>query len=142
MSRVMPGMFDFNTRVQMEALNHRTQHYRVTAANIANAETPGYRALGYDFETQLQALLNHEDKSLLQTSHPKHLRNPLVSADGDVHPEVYIRPTETISHDGNTVDLDHEMAEMSSNQLLYRATVEFITRKMGILRYAINGGGR
>ena len=108
--------------------------------NIANAETPGYRAMGYDFEDQLQAVAPNSDTPQMKATHPKHLRNTHTFADGTLKPDLYIRPNESVSHDGNTVDVDQEMASMQENQILYRSAIELLNRKVGILRYAITGG--
>ncbi|MEY4631827.1 MAG: flagellar basal body rod protein FlgB [Pseudomonadota bacterium] len=113
---------------------------QVISSNIANAETPGYRALGYDFEKQLQDVSQGGDALPVKVSSPKHLQNAFTQADGSIRPDVHVRPTESIPHDGNTVDIDTEMAQFSENQILYRASVESLNRKLGMLRYAISGG--
>lgn len=135
-------LFNFADRINMVTLNQRLVRNQVITSNIANAETPGYRALGYDFEEQLQTIAALNDPIAIKTSHPKHLRNTFTQADGTAYPDVYVVPTETVPNDGNTVDLDKEMAKLAQNQILYRATVDFINRKLGMIRYAITGGGR
>lgn len=140
MSQSVNSLFNFNDRVQMSALSHRLRRSQVISANVANAETPGYRALGYDFEKQLQDVSSQGEALPVRTSSPKHLQNAFTQADGSVRPDVYVRPTESVAHDGNTVDIDTEMAQFSENQILYRAAVESINRKLGMLRYAISGG--
>lgn len=141
MNKVVGGIFDFHDRVQMETLNQRLERNKVITANVANSETPGFRAFGYDFEDQLQALADSSNPFLMKASDDKHFRNGHTEADGTFYPDVYMRPTESVSHDGNTVDVDDEMAKMAKNQILYQATVEFINRKVGILKYAIKAGG-
>lgn len=136
----VPGLFSNADALQMATLNHRLERNHVISGNVANAETPGYRALGYDFEKQLQSLADKSNPVAVRISSPKHLKNSFTQADGSVRPDVYIRPTESIGEDGNTVDVDKEMAQMAENQILFRATVETLNRKLGILRYAINGG--
>jgi flagellar basal-body rod protein FlgB len=140
MSSVIGGLFNFSDRLQMQSLNERLKRNEVVTANIANSETPGFRAFGYDFEKQLQDLGKMNDPISMNVSNPKHLRNAFTGADGSITPEVYVRPTESVDEDGNTVDVDVEMAQMAKNQILYRTTVETINRKIGILRYAVNGG--
>ena len=142
MSKITGGLFNFADRLQMTALNQRLQRNQVIAGNIANAETPGYRALGYDFEKQLQDVAQVNQPISAKVSEPKHLRNSFAQADGSIRPDVFIRPTESVGEDGNTVDVDGEMAQLAENQILYRAAVETINRKMALLRYAISGGTR
>ncbi len=136
------GLFTRGDYVKMGALNQRLERQHVINSNVANAETPGYRAIGYDFEEQLQALSGEEDNLPMKATNAKHYVNGMAEADGTFTPEVYVRPTESIGEDGNTVDVDQEMAAMAENQILYRATVELINKKLGTLKYAISNGGQ
>ena len=140
MSNLVGGLFNFADKTQMTSLDMRIKRKEVISSNIANAETPGFRAFGYSFEEQLKSAAGIDSQLPMTVSHPKHLRNPFVNADGTIKPDIYIRPTETVSHDGNTVDIDEEMARMAQNEILYKSAVELINRKVGTLRYAINGG--
>lgn len=142
MSNLVGGLFNFADRLQMQSLNQRMARNNVISSNVANAETPGYLALGYDFEQQLQAASHANELVPVKTSNPKHLQNAFTQADGTMSPDVFVRPTETIPQDGNTVDLDTEMAQLAENQITYRAAVELLNRKVGIIRYAISNGGR
>ncbi len=140
MSRIFGDMFGFADRVQMSSLTHRVKRSQIIDSNIANAETPGFRALSYDFEEQLQGISDPENKKQLLVSNPEHFRSAGVGANGQIEPDLYITPTESVGNDGNTVEIDHEMAELAQNQILYRATIESINKKIGTLRYAIQGG--
>jgi flagellar basal-body rod protein FlgB len=140
MSRILGDMFTLGDRLQMESLNHRMVRNEVSTANLANSEVPGYRAIGYDFEEQLRSLMDQDES--MAVSNPRHFRNEFTEANGELRPDVYVRPTESIPEDGNTVDVDKEMAVMSQNQILYRGAVELLNRKLAMLRYAISGGGR
>ncbi len=140
MSSIIGGLFNFSDRLQIESLGQRNRRSEVISANIANAETPGYRAFGYDFEKQLQDLSKANIASPVKVSDPRHLRNAFTRADGTLTPEVYVRPTESVDEDGNTVDMDAEMAQLAQNQILFKTAVETLNRKIGTLRYAINGG--
>ena len=107
------GLFNFSDKAQMASLAMRMQRSLVINANVTNAETPGYRALGYEFEEQLQTLLDSNIENAVATNNPKHLKHKFVSADGSIRPDVFVRPTESVGHDGNTVDIDKEMARKS-----------------------------
>jgi flagellar basal-body rod protein FlgB len=126
----------------MESLNQRMTRNNVISSNVANAETPGYLALGYDFEEQLQAASNANEPIGMKVSNGKHLRNQFTQADNTMSPDVFVKPTESIPQDGNTVDMDKEMAALAENQITYRAAVELLNRKVGMIRYAITTGGR
>ncbi len=140
MSRINTGLFNFSDRLQMAALDQRLKRGEVISGNIANAETPGFRALGYDFEDQLASMARIDGKVPMKTTAAKHFKNAFTQADGSMRADVYVRPTESVGEDGNTVDVDKEMVQMAENQVLYRSAVEIINRKVGMLRYAINGG--
>lgn len=142
MSKFVTGIFSFHDKLQMDSLNHRTVRNKVISGNVANAETPGFRAIGYNFEEQLAAIAHPDDPISMKRTHEKHFRNEHVLEDGSMNPDVFVRPTESISEDGNTVDMDHEMALMAENNLLYRATIDLINRKIGTVKYAITNGGR
>jgi len=142
MSKISSGMFTTSDVMQMKSLNFRQTRNDVNTANIANSETPGYRAIGYDFEDQLRSMLEVDDDFQPKTTDPRHLKTEHSTADGKIEPDVFVRPTESIPEDGNTVDVDREMAELSQNQILYRGAVDLINRKIAILKYAISGGGR
>jgi flagellar basal-body rod protein FlgB len=137
---MLGGIFNFSDRLQMATLDHRLKRGEVITANIANSETPGFRALGYDFEEQLAELGKLDKNVKMQVSDPRHMLNSFTTAGGNVEPEVYVVPTESVPEDGNTVDVDDQMARMAQNQILYRSAVEILNRKVGVLRYAINGG--
>ena len=140
MSSIVGGIFNFSDKLQMESLNQRSRRSDVITANIANAETPGYRAFGYDFEKQLQDLAKTNEPIAVKVTNPRHLKNNFTQSDGSMKPDVYVRPTESVDQDGNTVDMDTEMAQLAQNQILFRTAVETLNRKIGTLKYAINGG--
>jgi flagellar basal-body rod protein FlgB len=140
MSNVIGGIFNFSDKLQMESLSQRSRRNEIITGNIANAETPGYRAFGYDFEKQLQDLAASKDAVNVKTTDPRHLKNNFTSADGKIKPDVYVRPSESVDEDGNTVDMDAEMSQLAQNQILFRTAVETLNRKIGTLKYAINGG--
>jgi len=139
-TKVVANLFNFADKLQMESMNQRLQRSNVISANIANAETPGFRALGYDFEEQLQAIAGNDGNMPMKATDGRHFQGQGTMQNGAAEAEVYIRPTESIGQDGNTVDMDGEMAQLAQNQLLYRTAVESLNRKIGTLRYAINGG--
>ena len=56
MNNLVGGILNFSDAVKIESLNQRLLRQKSITANIANAETPGYRAVGYEFEKQLQAV--------------------------------------------------------------------------------------
>lgn len=121
------------------SLNLRMANQNVISANIANADTPGYKAKNLDFESTLRNILGTDGQLKPLVSDGEHIvRQPT----DPVHPEVYDDPNGVESLDGNTVDRAAEMAKMAENGLLYDASAEALRRKLGMLKYvAADGGG-
>ena len=142
MSLNISNIFTQNDRLQMLSLNHRLKRNQVINANVANAETPGFKAQEYKFEAPLQEASETKGDHLLKTLHEQHLKSRNQSANIKINPNVSQRPSESVPQDGNTVDIDAEMALLAKNQILYRTTVEALNRKIGVLKYAISGGNR
>lgn len=119
--------------------NLRLMNQNVISSNIANAETPGYKAKRLDFEQALRSALQAQGGELnLNATDDQHQGPDPTAA---IHPEIYDDPNGVESLDGNTVERDQEMAEMVQNQILYNASVELLNKKLGMLKYAINEGG-
>lgn len=142
MSGIIGSLFNQSDRLNIESLSQRLARNQVITSNVANSETPGFRAIGYNFEEQLAALANLDEPFPMKASNDKHFRYEGVENDGTLQPEVFVRPQESIGEDGNTVDVDAEMGEMAQNQILFRAAVDFINKKVGMIRYAISSGMR
>lgn len=123
-----------------ESLNQRLIKQNVITSNISNAQTPGYRALGYEFEEQLRAAVGNDGAMSINATDARHFKHQGLTVNGDLRGDLHVKPSESIGNDGNTVDLDSEMADLAWNQTLYRATVELLNRRLGMMRYGINGG--
>lgn len=120
------------------SLNLRTMNQNVISSNIANADTPGYKAKRVEFEGALREALSLEGEALPSTTHSRHV----APSDTDpVYPQIYEDPHGIESLDGNTVDRAAEMAAMAENQILYNASAEMLKRKLGMLKYAVSEGG-
>ena len=109
-----------------KALDLRSQRHAVIASNIANADTPGYRAAALRFEDELaKAMPGHNGLGLTRTD-PAHL--PHVGLDA-VQPSVVYETGAPQRIDGNTVDLDAEIVALSKNQLMYNALAQILRQK-------------
>lgn len=119
------------------ALGLRAQRQQVIAGNIANADTPNYKARDFNFATALkEAVAGRSAGDLpLATTAPGHLQ---VGAGGDLARLQYRVPTQS-SADGNTVDMDVERAEFSENAIRYQAGLTFISGKIKAMTMAIQG---
>ncbi len=132
------GGFDPTIGALNTSLNLRLTNQNVISSNIANADTPGYKAKTMEFEGALRSALGAGGGLHPEVTSGKHIAHGPNDA---VDPEIYDDPNGVESLDGNTVDRAHEMAKMSENQLLFDASAEMLKRKLGMLKYAITEGG-
>ena len=115
---------------------HHNQN--VVASNIANADTPGYKAQKLEFEDALRNALEISGRLQMEGSDPNHY----IKADpGHIDPAIYDNPNGVVHLDGNTVDRNAEQVELASNQMQYDAAADMLRRKLGLIRYAITEGG-
>lgn len=129
MTHPMTSLLDRQGRV-LELLSQRQQ---VLAGNIANADTPGYKAQDVDFASALK-----QARVVQTAAHSGHL--PLSGGAGaDGKAAVVFRAAEQPSIDGNTVDLDRERANFADNAMRYEATLRFINGHVRTMLSAITG---
>ena len=141
----MLGKLDDYMRFNEAALSLRSQRQTVLASNIANADTPNYKARDVDFGSALKAALDKASPSAnaaLKTTATKHYPNPpqngTTMADGT--PLLY-RGVVQGAVDGNTVDMDVERNQFADNALRYEAGITMINMQIKGLLAAIQGGG-
>ena len=115
---------------QRQALNLRTYRQQVLAGNIANADTPNYKARDFEFETALKGALAGRSEGALSMARTNaaHLNSPESSAAGSAR-LMYRTPAQD-SADGNTVEMDVERAQFSENAIRYEAGITFITHQL------------
>jgi flagellar basal-body rod protein FlgB len=137
----MSDLLDKTTQALGASLNYRLLRHNVTSANVANAETPGYKAKVVEFEDALARAVDLDGMNSLTTSDPEHFAMG-TSAIGKERVTVEDNPDAAVNNDKNTVDLDKEMSTLSENSVLYKAALTLINKKMGMLKYSITEGGK
>ena len=137
----MPSSIDNYLGVHAAALKLRSQRTEVLAANLANADTPGYRARDIDFKNALVAASGQANNMStgvhLQTTKAGHIG--AATANGSPAPELKYRVPLAPALDGNTVDGQLEQAAFAENTVRYQATLSFISSKFRALMTAITG---
>jgi len=118
-----------------QALKLRALRNQVLAANIANADTPNFKARDIDFKAALSAAKG--DGVSLRTTNDQHFRSLNTATTGA---EVLYRVPMQSSLDGNTVETDVEQAAFAENALQYRATLQFLDGQIRSIKYALKGG--
>jgi flagellar basal-body rod protein FlgB len=122
-----------------QALKVRDQRQQVLASNIANADTPNYKARDLDFKATLQGALKGSAASggvAMATTAPGHLQgNPGMTANASLQ---YRNPAQG-NIDGNTVDMDAERAAFAENTVHYEFNLTRLSQQIKGLLAAIQG---
>lgn len=120
-------LFDPVLSTLSQSLNLRMQQHGLSTSNIANAETPQYRARRLDFEAAFDRVVQ-------------------AASDGDrmLPSEATVDEIEAPawSENGNSVNPDEEMTVLVTNNMLFNATVEVMNRRLAMLEYAASDGGK
>lgn len=123
--------------IHTQALELWQRRADVLAANLANADTPGYLARDINFKRALASAGSPDAPlPLAQTDGGPDLRGSLTGA--NTAPLEYRTPLQP-SMDGNTVDTQVEQAAFAQNAIHYEASLTFITAQIKMLRTAITG---
>jgi flagellar basal-body rod protein FlgB len=136
----MPLNLDAYIGIHSQALKLRSQRTEVLATNLANADTPGYRARDIDFRSALAAAAHVNGLAggsvPLSTTNAAHLGS---ATSAGATPELKYRTPLAPSLDGNTVDAQLEQAAFAENTVRYQATLTFLSSKFRGLMTAITG---
>lgn len=117
------------------ALKLRVLRTEVLSSNIANADTPNYKARDIDFKSVLRSTTG-ENAAMRQTKTAHMPADPRSSLGAERLYRIPMQPT----LDGNTVETDVEQAAFAENTVRYRASLAFLGGQITGLRYAIKGG--
>ncbi len=122
-----------------QALGLRAQRQQLIASNIANADTPNYKARDIDFRAAMDTVKSSSAAAggLVRTS-AAHLSGTGGAGSTQGGPVLY-RSTVQASIDGNTVDMDVERAHFADNALRYEANLTFISGQIKTMLTAIQG---
>ncbi len=138
-------MFDLDKHLALHAtaLKVSARRTEVLSRNIANADTPNYKATDIDFRKALSDALDGPGPGSLRRTQSLHLvggapGSGAGSVDG-IRLDVIDRQPLTPSLDGNTVDMSMEQAEFAKNAIRYQASLNFINSQLRGLMTAITG---
>ncbi|MFQ3197762.1 MAG: flagellar basal-body rod protein FlgB [Paraglaciecola sp.] len=118
-----------------KALQVRTERMEVIAGNLANANTPGYKARDINFQDAMKNARHSRDQNLTRT-HENHIQGH-TKGNGEIE---FRMPNQPDTGDGNTVDVQIERNNFLDNGLRYQAGMEFINGKIKGMKKAISGG--
>lgn len=124
--------------IHEQALSLRSQRNTVLANNIANADTPGFKARDYDFRTVLaQAGGQGAGIDQVRATHSRHIGG--AGAGNDPGALLYRVPLQP-AQDGNTVESDREQAAFAENAVRYQASLQFLSNRINSMINVLKGG--
>ena len=118
--------FDKAFGIHEKALELRTVRSQILASNIANANTPGYKARDFDFQKALKAA-TFEQAAGLRRTHESHFSGHSGPAGVDMS---YVVPFQTGTGDGNSVDMPSQQMAFAQNALEYQMSLRFLDGKI------------
>lgn len=134
----MLDKLDGALRFHQEALNLRAERQQVLANNIANADTPAFKARDFDFARELACAMQNGRPSgssmELATTSGRHLQGRLQAP---AVRELLYRVPDQPSLDGNTVDMDRERTAFADNAVRYQASLTFMNSRLQGLKSAM-----
>ena len=130
-----------NDRLIESALKGLTARQRTIADNVANVDTPEFKASRVSFETALKQAIGTDDQPLKMFKVKNAVDSP-GEAPTDVKPTVVQETNLGRRNDGNNVDIDREMLELSDTNVRFNALIQVMSNKMSNLRFVINDGKR
>ena len=131
MSNIDRGQYVYD--LLKKGLNASTLRSKVISNNIANVNTKGYKAYHVKFEDNLNNSMNSLD---LKVTEPGHIKDSSLSGDAQIVQDKDI----SMNQDGNSVDIDNEMADQSANTLNYLTMVTEINNRLEIQKFIIKDG--
>ncbi len=120
--------------IHQYSVGARSRRAEILASNIANADTPGYKARDIDFATALKQAHSQQGMQVQRTD-ANHIGGS-ITLNGEL---LYRVPLQPDTGDGNTVELQHERSQFMQNSLEYQASLTFLDSKFSGLRKAIKG---
>lgn len=125
------NMIDKAFGVSPQALTVRAQRFELISANLANADTPGYKARDINFADALSRA--RAERGEVRRTHESHI------ATGDARTTVMYRVPSQPSLDGNTVETEQEHGAFMDNAIRYQASLNFLNSRVKGMLLALRG---
>jgi flagellar basal-body rod protein FlgB len=128
------AMKDLTYQIIKKGLDASSMRQKAISSNVANVNTPGYKADKVQFESELRKALGKGGVAMEKT-HAGHLGGSTALSVG---PEIVRNESASMNENGNNVDIDREMVDLAANEIYYSALIEQVNRKLGNMNYVIN----
>ncbi|MDD2896266.1 MAG: flagellar basal body rod protein FlgB [Aliarcobacter sp.] len=126
------------TNKLFEQLNFRAEKQKVISSNIANINTPNYKTKELVFEDELNLQVNSLKMRQTNSKHISSIDNNL----SNINPKLLEVPGLQEQNDGNNVNLDSQMSEMSKNKILYDAIQSSIRKDSNLFKSVIESSSK
>lgn len=126
-------MKDLSYQILKNGLDASATRQKTASSNIANVNTPGYKASKVNFESELAKAMSNNGAAMVKT-HEGHLGGANAS---DVKGEVKVIDGISMDETGNNVDIDKEMVDLAANEIYYSALIEQVNRKLSVMSFVI-----
>jgi flagellar basal-body rod protein FlgB len=127
--------FDKALGVHEHTMIARSKRAEILASNIANADTPNYKAKDMDFGLVLKNARSKQSSHGMSNTHEKHFKIPSAGQSETL----YVTPDQPDTGDGNTVDIQLERNKFLENSMEYQASVRFLGGRIKGLKKALTG---
>lgn len=127
--------FEKGLGVYQHTMLVRSKRAEVLSTNIANADTPNFKAKDIDFEQVLKNTKRKTSSQSMYKTHDKHFNIPAIGSTETL----YTVPNQPDTGDGNTVDVQAERNKFLQNAMEYQASVHWLGGKVKGLKKALSG---
>ena len=127
------GWIDSSLNGQVVALQLKSERAELIAGNIANSDTPNYKARDFDFKAEFERRMSGELGGAMRATSPMHMK-----AEGGGSSYVVYKE-EGAREDGNTVESETEQANYTKNAIQYQVSLQFLNSKIRGLKLALKG---
>jgi flagellar basal-body rod protein FlgB len=134
------GLFDGTLSLLQRTLNLRSAQHQAMSSNIANADTPNYRAFEVAVEEELRKQRPEPGRIEFARTQVNHLPLNGPGSAARVKLRAAAAPAFSLRADGNTVDVDRAMGDLAENTLKYKTSAQLLSTKLKSLRNVIQGG--
>ncbi len=137
---MIDAIFSSDTmQILQKSLNAASLQHQLITNNIANVDTPGFKASEVVFQSKLQQALDKTQNDYLRLKLTNKNHIPIVPemTINNVEPEIVTRTETSLRTDDNNVDIDSEMSKMAENTVYYSTVAELMSLKLGMLKNVI-----
>lgn len=131
-------IFGHTSKMIAKALDVSARRHNLIVGNIANMDTIGYKPSDLDFNQALKRAMGEKEPDFLEKTHQKHM-SPYEDNEFFMNGE---NSEDVDIHHLDSVNIDTEMMNLTENNIKYRTATEMLLRKMKILHYSIDEGGK